>query len=104
VSVTERFRVDGEKISQELFAQELTTVAEAIAELQLETHPTFFETITATALHYFSKELVDIAVLEVGLGGRLDSTNAVEPILSILTEISYDHQHKQQNKHNCDLF
>jgi len=92
VSVTERFRVDGEKISQELFAQELTTVAEAIAELQLETHPTFFETITATALHYFSKELVDIAVLEVGLGGRLDSTNAVEPILSILTEISYDHQ------------
>jgi len=92
VSVTERLNIDGHPISRERFAQELTAVTETIAELELEAHPTFFETITATALRYFAQEEVDIAILEVGLGGRLDSTNAVNPILSILTGISYDHQ------------
>ncbi len=92
VSVTERLTVNGEPISRDNFARQLTSVVERIGKLKLASHPTFFETITATALNFFSEQRVDIAVLEVGLGGRLDSTNAVEPILSILTEISYDHQ------------
>lgn len=92
VSVTERLRLDDRPISEQEFAEQYTHVVEVIGELGLETHPTFFETVTATALNYFSEKKVDIAILEVGLGGRLDSTNAVEPTLSILTEISYDHQ------------
>jgi dihydrofolate synthase/folylpolyglutamate synthase len=92
ISVTERIQLNGQSIAEEEFAQQFTLVTECIASLRLETHPTFFETITATALSCFSERNVDLAILEVGLGGRLDSTNAVEPILSVLTEISYDHQ------------
>jgi dihydrofolate synthase/folylpolyglutamate synthase len=92
VSITERLQVNGRSITKEEFARQLTLVVDTIKNLELETHPTFFETVTATALNYFAEETVDIAILEVGLGGRLDSTNAVDPILSVLTTISYDHQ------------
>lgn len=92
VSIRERVSLDGRLISEEQFAEHLTFVVSAIDKLKLEAHPTFFETVTAVALHYFSRQEVDIAVMEVGLGGRLDSTNVVEPALSVLTRISYDHQ------------
>ena len=59
---------------------------------ELPHHPSFFETLTALAFCYFAEQKVDIAVLEVGLGGRLDATNIVEPILSVITDIALDHQ------------
>jgi dihydrofolate synthase/folylpolyglutamate synthase len=55
-------------------------------------HPSFFETLTALAFLYFAEQHLDIAVLEVGLGGRLDATNIVEPVLSVITDIALDHQ------------
>jgi dihydrofolate synthase/folylpolyglutamate synthase len=59
---------------------------------QLPNHPSFFETLTALAFLYFAERQIDIAVLEVGMGGRLDATNIVEPILSVITDIALDHQ------------
>ena len=55
-------------------------------------HPSFFEMLTAIAFEYFARRKVDIAVLEVGMGGRLDATNVVEPRVSVITDISLDHQ------------
>ena len=55
-------------------------------------HPSFFEVLTALAFLYFAEQKIDIAVLEVGLGGRLDATNIVDPLLSIITDIALDHQ------------
>ena len=54
--------------------------------------PTFFEVLTATALAHFAREAVDFAVLEIGMGGRFDATNAVTPLLSVITTVSMDHQ------------
>ncbi len=92
VEPRERVRVNGRPVTAEQFAQGLGETAEAIARNRLEPHPTFFETVTATALLLFARLGVRLAVLEVGMGGRLDSTNAVEPILSLITPISYDHE------------
>ena len=92
VSIRERVSVDGIFISEEQFAEHLSNVVRTIDDLALEAHPTFFETVTAAAFDYFAKQEVEIAVVEVGLGGRLDSTNAAEPVLSLLTHVSYDHQ------------
>ena len=60
-------------------------------EGKLPQHPSFFESVTAVAFLYFAEQAVDIAVLEVGMGGRLDATNIVEPLLSVITDISLDH-------------
>jgi len=65
---------------------------EKIEEAGVKPPFTFFDFTTAMALYYFSKRVVDIAVLEIGLGGRLDSTNVVDPLLSIITNISKDHE------------
>jgi dihydrofolate synthase/folylpolyglutamate synthase len=92
VRLTERFQIDDSEISRDLFSRYFTQVVEMIEDLQLPVHPTFFEAITATALHFFSQEKVDLAVLEVGMGGRLDSTNVVDPVVSIITRIGLDHQ------------
>jgi dihydrofolate synthase/folylpolyglutamate synthase len=62
-----------------------------VAEGRLPQHPSFFETLTALAFLYFAAEAVDLAVLEVGMGGRLDATNVVEPLVSVITDISLDH-------------
>ena len=62
-----------------------------VEEGRLPYHPSFFETLTALGFCYFAEQRVDIAILEVGLGGRLDATNIVDPILSIITDISLDH-------------
>ena len=92
VRLEERFVVDGNPISRREFAACFSQVAEAIRQAELRFHPTYFETVTATAFQYFARRRVDLAILEVGMGGRLDSTNAVDPRLSVITRIGLDHQ------------
>jgi dihydrofolate synthase/folylpolyglutamate synthase len=92
VKVEERFVIDQEPIGPTDFAQCLTEVVGAIKRARLPYHPTYFETLTAVGFLYFARQSIDVAVLEVGMGGRLDSTNAVDPLLSIITPIGFDHQ------------
>lgn len=87
VDFRERIRVSGEMISQEKVVQ---FVADNHAFLE-EVRPSFFETAMAMAFWYFVEQQVDIAVVEVGLGGRLDSTNILTPLLSVITNIGIDH-------------
>ncbi len=91
----ERIRINGEEISDEAFASTYFRVHDAGQNLieagKLAQLPSFFEHITAMAFVYFADEQIDFAVLEVGLGGRLDATNIVDPLLSIITDISLDH-------------
>src|SRR5205823_13286722 len=83
-------------ISDAEFAEMHARVEEAarplVARGQLPWHPSFFETLTTMAFEYFASTAVEIAVLEVGMGGRLDATNVVEPCLSVITDIALDHQ------------
>lgn len=81
----ERIQINGELISEEEVVEGLEPL------LQLSENPKFFEITTLLAFDYFSKHEVDIAVVEAGLGGRLDATNILRPILSIITTIDYDH-------------
>jgi dihydrofolate synthase/folylpolyglutamate synthase len=94
--INERIRVNGGEISDDDFARlhgEVDRVAEKLVERgELPWHPSFFEMMTAIAFAYFARERVDIAVLEVGMGGRLDATNVVEPLVSVIADISLDHQ------------
>lgn len=83
----ERIRVNGEMISHEQVIRFVDDNKVLIEEIQ----PSFFEVTVALAFHHFAKQKVDIAVIEVGLGGRLDSTNIISPILSVITNISLDH-------------
>ncbi len=92
VRLEERFRVDGESIQESDFARCLSQVVRAVKTLALPCHPTHFETLTGLAFLYFAQKSVRIAIMEIGMGGRLDSTNVADPILSILTSIGYDHQ------------
>ena len=93
VRVEERMRVDGEPISPEELTARMREVAPAVREL--ENHPwpppTFFEINTALGLSHFVCRRVDLVILEVGLGGRFDSTNICQPMLSIITSIGLDH-------------
>ena len=84
----ERVKVDGRYVSRKYvvdFVENNKAVFERIK-------PSFFEITVALAFDFFAKEKVDIAVIETGLGGRLDSTNIITPILSVITNISFDHQ------------
>lgn len=86
-SFTERIKINGEEIPE---GDVVTFVAQNKAFLE-ELKPSFFEMTVGMAFWYFAKEQVDIAVIEVGMGGRLDSTNVILPELSIITNIGYDH-------------
>jgi dihydrofolate synthase / folylpolyglutamate synthase len=94
--VNERIQINGLHIPDEDFARlyfQVDTAAERIlAEGALPHHPSFFEVLTALAFLYFAEQRVDIAILEVGLGGRLDATNIVDPLISVITDIALDHQ------------
>ncbi|MGB8354196.1 MAG: folylpolyglutamate synthase/dihydrofolate synthase family protein [Chthoniobacteraceae bacterium] len=90
VHFCERIKLDGRTISEQEVASGLTTIQEIVTGW--ETHPTFFEITTALALYWFQRVKADIVVLETGLGGRLDSTNVVTPLVSVLTPIDLDHQ------------
>ena len=96
VRINERIRINGEEIADQEFAALHARVEHAanllVAAGELPWHPSFFEMLTAIAFTYFAEAKVQIAVLEVGMGGRLDATNVVEPLLSVITDISLDHQ------------
>ncbi|NOR46230.1 MAG: bifunctional folylpolyglutamate synthase/dihydrofolate synthase [Candidatus Delongbacteria bacterium] len=87
VSFNERIRIDGEMISDEELSSLIHDLKEGIEKYNC----TFFEASTAMAFKYFIEKKVDIAIIEVGLGGRLDSTNIITPILSVITGIDLDH-------------
>jgi dihydrofolate synthase / folylpolyglutamate synthase len=91
-SMTERARIDGEPIAQDRFASLLDRMMPAI-ERTASQHgrPTYYETLLAVAFSYFAEERVDVAVIEVGLGGRLDGTNVIHPVVAAITSIGYDH-------------
>ena len=94
--INERIRVNGQEISDDDFARlhgEVDGAAErSVEQGKLPWLPSFFEMMTAIAFEHFGREQVEIAVLEVGMGGRLDATNVVEPRISVITDISLDHQ------------
>ena len=87
VDFCERIRLNGQPIPQDYVAKFVEDERDILEQL----NPTFFEITTAMAFKYFSEQNVDIAVVEVGLGGRLDSTNIITPILSFITNVSLDH-------------
>jgi len=93
--VNERIRVGNQEISDDDFAATYFRVDDiaqaAVLDGRLPAMPSYFEAVTATAFDYFAQQQVEIAILEVGMGGRLDATNIVEPALSIITDISLDH-------------
>ena len=96
VRINERIRIGGRSISDDEFATSYERVESAahalLAKDMLPWHPSFFEMLTAMAFDVFARGGVQIAVLEVGMGGRLDATNVVEPLISVITDISLDHQ------------
>src|SRR5256886_6126694 len=96
IRINERIRINSEPIGDDDFAlvHDLVdhTADRLVSEGDLPWHPSFFETLTAIAFEHFSRRKVDIAVLEVGMGGRLDATNVIEPRVSVITDISLDHE------------
>src|SRR5712692_7354266 len=96
VRINERIRLDGNPIGDDDFAilHDVVdrTAERLVGEGDLPWHPSFFEMLTAMSFEFFARNRPDLAVLEVGMGGRLDATNVVEPRLSIITDIALDHQ------------
>jgi dihydrofolate synthase/folylpolyglutamate synthase len=96
VRVNERLRVNGVSIVDDDFTAVYEHVEAAaqglVREGKLPWHPSFFEMLTAMAFVYFAEVGVEVSVLEVGMGGRLDATNVVEPVVAVITDISLDHQ------------
>ena len=90
VSYRERIQINGERISEQSVAAGLGKIRDIIESW--DPHPTFFEITTALALDYFAQQGTDLIVLETGMGGRLDATNVVTPLVSVITPIALDHQ------------
>ena len=94
--INERIRINGQAISDDSFAETFTRIHVLIEELladgKLRAHPTYFECVTAMAFECFARERVEFGVFEVGLGGRLDATNILHPVISIITRIDFDHE------------
>ena len=96
----ERMKVNDRKISQEMFVQLMNMLKPYVDRITLKNPilmPTFFELVTAIAFLYFEEEKTDLSVLEVGLGGRLDSTNIILPEVSVITPVGYDHTDRLGN-------
>lgn len=93
VTMRERMRVDGEMVSEEEFLEIFQKVRNLVEEMREDgfLHPSFFEWIFLMAMIFFAKKQVEICILETGLGGRLDATNAIESDASVITSLSYDH-------------
>ncbi len=89
VDMRERIVINGQLIEKAMFVETLKVVAKAAEKAGIE--PTFFEAITAVCFKYFAEQAVDIAIVEVGLGGRLDSTNVIQPEACVITSIDFDH-------------
>ena len=90
ITFRERIRVCGGMISEKDVADDLATIRKIVADW--DPHPTFFEVTTALALKHFSAATIDLVILETGLGGRLDATNAIQSNVSVITPIDFDHQ------------
>jgi dihydrofolate synthase/folylpolyglutamate synthase len=89
VDIRERVVVNGEMVDENTFTELLKVVVQAATKNDLT--PTFFELVTAVAFKHFADEAVDIALIETGLGGRLDSTNVITPLMTLITKIDLDH-------------
>jgi dihydrofolate synthase / folylpolyglutamate synthase len=85
---TERIKINGQEIDQKFVVDFVNRIKPAIEKVK----PSFFEITVAMAFEYFAQQKVDVAVIEVGLGGRLDSTNVITPLVSLITNISWDHK------------
>lgn len=94
VSYRERFTANGVWISEEQLAQIVSRIRPVLEAVALEGfgNPTEFEIGTVIAFEFFAAQAVDVAIIEVGMGGRFDATNVIQPVLSIITRIDYDHQ------------
>jgi dihydrofolate synthase/folylpolyglutamate synthase len=96
VDLAERFVIDGRPVSSERMVAAVADVRDVVERLiakgTLKAHPTFFEVTTAVAFELFRRASIEIAVLEVGLGGRLDATNVIDPSVTAITSIALDHQ------------
>jgi dihydrofolate synthase/folylpolyglutamate synthase len=96
VDLAERFVIDGEPVAHDALVSAIADVRAAVDALRssggLEVQPTFFEVTTAVAFELFRRAHVHVAVLEVGLGGRLDATNVVSPVATAITSIAFEHQ------------
>ena len=93
-SYRERFQINGQEISAADLNELLAQISQAAQRVTRETdqeHPTEFEVLTAAALQYFNRMQVDLAIMEVGLGGRLDATNVITPLVTIITHIALEH-------------
>jgi dihydrofolate synthase/folylpolyglutamate synthase len=88
-SFTERIKIDGKEISENAVIEFVELIKDTIKDIK----PSFFEITFAMAMHYFNQQKVDVAVIEVGMGGRLDSTNIIDPEICLITNISLDHQY-----------
>jgi dihydrofolate synthase/folylpolyglutamate synthase len=96
LDLRERFAIDGLPVERELLVDAIATVRETVEQLRengrLDVHPTFFEVTTAGAFEIFRRSAVDVAICEVGLGGRLDATNVLSPMACAITSIAFDHE------------
>ena len=92
IEPTERIQIDGIPVTREQFSRAFDVVHQAAEGLPLDAHPSYFETVAAMAFWLFREARVETAVVEVGLGGRLDATNVVEPALTVITPVALDHQ------------
>jgi len=94
--INERMRINGKEIGDESFAAIFTRlqalIEERLAAHKLRAHPTYFECVTAMAFECFARERVEFGVFEVGLGGRLDATNILSPVVTVITCIDFDHE------------
>lgn len=91
IDVRERISINGQAITKSEFTEAIKHVATEAEKLSEE--PTFFELVTALAFKYFAEQAVDIAIIETGLGGRLDATNVITPEVTVITRIDFDHMH-----------
>src|SRR5215831_7449263 len=92
IEPTERIQLDGIPVTHQHFLRAFEVVHETAEKCGLDCHPTYFETVTAMALWLFREMRIETAVLETGLGGRLDATNVVDPALIAITPIDFDHE------------
>jgi dihydrofolate synthase/folylpolyglutamate synthase len=90
ITFRERIRLNGEMVTEEAVASGLTAIRDLVTDW--DPHPTFFEVTTALALKCFSEAKIDIVILETGMGGRLDATNAIQSDVSVITPIDFDHE------------
>lgn len=99
IRVEERVQINGQAISPEALTLLMRTIAETVPAVEAEhgSQPTFFEIVTALGFLHFAQQHTDAAVIEVGLGGRFDATNVCDPLVSVITSISFDHTQQLGN-------